>query len=304
MRAIVYDRYGPPEVLRLAQLDAPHPRADQVRVRVYIAGVNPVDAKQRRGDFAGPDLKRDDFPKRLGNEYAGVIDAVGSDVSALAVGDEVLGSTVAQAYSELIVVDAADVVLKPTTLSWEAAGALPAAGQTAVTALQTIRVGADDTVIIHGAAGGVGTVAIQLACLAGTTVIGTASEANHDYLRHLGAIPVTYGAGLVERVAQIAPRGIDAALDLVGGEAIAASLELVPDRGRIATTVDRDAAATHGLHRAGARSTEALRAVVRLASAGDVVLTVDATLGLAEAVHAHRRIEAGHATGKTALRVA
>ncbi|WP_414942723.1 NADP-dependent oxidoreductase [Amycolatopsis sp. cmx-11-51] len=302
MRAIVYDRYGPPEVLRLAELPDPEPGPGQVRIQIRVAGVNPVDAKSRGGAFASPDEPAA-FPRRVGNEYAGLVDALGPGVTALAVGEAVLGSAFAQAYAELIVADADAVVAKPDSLDWALAGALPAAGQTAAAALTALTIRAGDTLLVHGAAGGVGTVAVQLARLRGATVIGTASPANHDYLRALGIIPVAYGDGLVDRVATHAPGGVDAALDLVGGESVLASLALGIAPTRIGTTVDTDAVRSHGIQRVGGRSIDALREVTELASTGTLRIPVDASLGLGEAAEAHRRIERGHTRGKVALHV-
>jgi enoyl reductase len=301
MRAIVFERYGGPDVLRVADLPVPEPGPGQVRVRVRVAGVNPVDVKRRRGDFAAfapPGLT---FPQRLGNEYAGTVDALGSEVTGLAVGAEVLGSAGGDAYADFVVVPAADVVPRPSGAPVEVAGALPAVGQTAHTALAAIRVEPGDTLVVHAAAGGVGTVAVQLARMLGARVIGTASPANHDYLRGLGAIPVAHGPGLVERIRELAPDGVDAALDLVGGDAIAASLALVADRRRIGTTVDARAAQEHGFLRVGGRSTPALVELIGLVASGALVLPVDASYPLESAPQAHARVEAGHVRGKLAL---
>ena len=309
MRAVVFDGYGGPEVLRVADLPVPEPGPGQVRVRVRAAGVNPVDVKRRRGDFAafapaGPPQATSPqrpSPQRLGNEYAGTVDALGSEVTGLAVGAEVLGSAAGDAYADFVVVPAADVVPRPPGAPVEVAGALPAVGQTAHTALAAIGVEPGDTVLVHAAAGGVGTVAVQLARLLGARVIGTASPANHEYVRGLGAIPVAYGPGLVDRIRELAPGGVDAALDLVGGEAIAASLALVADRRRIGTTVDARAAKEHGFQRVGGRSTPALVELVGLVASGGLVLPVDASYPLESAPRAHARVEAGHVRGKLAL---
>jgi enoyl reductase len=298
---VVFDRYGGPDVLRVVDLAEPEPGPGELRIRVRVAGVNPVDAKRRRGDFAA--FAPAEFPQRLGNEYAGTVDALGPDIARFAVGDEVLGSAGGTAYADLVVVDAADVVAKPPAVPWEVAGALPAVGQTAHTALTAVGVGPGDTVLIHAAAGGVGTVAVQLAAARGARVIGTASPANHDYLRELGAVPVAYGPGLVERVRALAPDGVDAALDLVGGEAIDASLTLVADRQRIGTTVDLRAAREHGIQRVGGRSTAALAELVGRCATGGLVLPVDASYRLEAAPDAHARIETGHVRGKLALRL-
>ncbi|MFI7638361.1 NADP-dependent oxidoreductase [Nonomuraea sp. NPDC049400] len=298
---IAFSHYGPPEVLSPLQIDTPRPGPGQVLVRIHAAGVNPVDCKLRRGDFADAFPAR--FPQRLGNEFAGTIIALGPDIppgSSVAVGTDVVGSTTAQAYAEVLLADADSLVVKPPSVPWDVAAGLPAAGQTAHTALSQLGVGRGDTVLIHAAAGGVGTFAVQLARQLGAQVIGTASERNHDYLRDLGAIPTIYGLGLSDRVRDLAPEGIDAALDLVGGQAITASLALVPDRHRIGTTVDQHAVKEHGVQRVGGRSLTALREVVDLAASGRLSLPVQ-TFPLREVPRAHHLVEGGHVRGKVVL---
>ncbi|GLW11618.1 oxidoreductase [Microtetraspora sp. NBRC 13810] len=300
---IALTRFGPPEVLRPLRIETPRPGPGQALVRIRAAGVNPVDCKLRRGDFAGTDPAG--FPQRLGNEFAGTVVALGPDVpadGAVAVGADVVGSATAQAYAEVLVVDTAGLVVKPPPVPWEMAAGLPAAGQTAHTALSQLGVGPGDVLLIHAAAGGVGTIATQLACELGARVIGTAGEHNHDYLRSLGATPTTYGPGLLDRVRALAPDGVDVVLDLVGGEAVTTSLALVQDRHRIGTTVDRRAVEEHGVLRVGGRSLPALREIVGKAATGRLTLPVR-TFPLREAVAAHRLVESGHVRGKVVLTV-
>ncbi|QFY10456.1 zinc-binding dehydrogenase [Nonomuraea phyllanthi] len=310
---IALTRFGPPEVLRPMQIETPRPGPGQALIRVRAAGVNPVDCKLRRGDFAG--TYPTDFPQRLGNEFAGTIIALGPDAptdgaiavgpdaagdGALSIGTDVVGSATAQAYAEVLVADIAGLVAKPPSLPWETAAGLPAAGQTAHTALSQLGVGPGDVLLVHAAAGGVGTIAVQLARDLGARVIGTASESNHDYLRGLGATPTTYGPGLLDRVRALAPEGVDAALDLVGGQAITTSLALVQNRDRIGTTVDRRAVEEHGVRRVGGRSLPALREIVGKAAAGRLALPVR-TFPLRAAVAAHHLVEGGHVRGKVVL---
>src|SRR3954468_5120971 len=204
MRAAVFDRFGPPDVLRIAELPDPVPGPGEVRVRVRAAGVQPFDVGVRRGSMPFVQVT---FPQTIGQEYSGVVDRLGSGVEAggPAVGDAVLGSTMLNGHASMVCVPAENAVRKPDHLDFPTAAGLVAASQTASGALRELRVGPADVLLVHAAAGSVGTVAVQLARLAGATVIGTASPANHDYLRQLGAIPVAYGDGLVDAVRGVAP---------------------------------------------------------------------------------------------------
>lgn len=299
-RAMVFSAYGPPSVLHQIDVDAPEAGPGQVRVRVKAAGVNPVDYKMRRGDFA--DIAPARFPQTLGNEFAGVVDQVGDGVTAFEAGSQVLGFTTAAAYAEYVVVGADQITAKPAGMPWEVAGALSAAGQTAYNALRELRVAAEETLLIHGASGGVGTVAVQLARSAGATVIGTASPANHDHVRALGAIPIAYGDGLIPQVRALAPNGIDAALDLAGGQAITASLALVTDKDRIGTTVDAEAAQKYGIRwLRGVRSAQTLATLAGLHTQDELQILISATYPLDEAAAAHHDLEAGHVRGKIVL---
>jgi enoyl reductase len=240
----------------------------------------------------------------MGNEYAGTVDQLGDGVKDIVVGDEVLGSATAQCYADWVVVEATDVVAKPASMGWGVAGGFSAVGQTAYTALAQIGgVKEGEILLVHAAAGGVGTVAVQIARLRGATVIGTASEHNHDYLRSLGAIPVVYGPGLVDRVREIAPQGVDAALDAIGGDATAASLELVADRHRIGTTIDTEGAEKYGFHRVGGRTTSGLRQLVDWYRTGAIKFPSVTVYPLDQVAAAHRHVEAGHTRGKVVLQV-
>jgi NADPH:quinone reductase-like Zn-dependent oxidoreductase len=187
-------------------------------------------------------------------------------------------------------------------MPWEEAGALSASGQTAHTALEDLGVTEGETILVHAAAGGVGSAAVQIARALGATVVGTAREANHDYLRSLGAIPVAYGDGVVERVRTLAPRGVDAALDAIGGDAPAASLALVADPDRVGTLVDVGAAERLGVRALRSRrSADRLRALVDLWRRGALRVQVSRALPLERAAEAHREVEAGHVRGKIVL---
>ncbi|UQU66722.1 NADP-dependent oxidoreductase [Couchioplanes caeruleus] len=296
MRAAVFDRFGPPDVLRLADLPDPEPGPGQVRVRVRAAGVQPFDVAVRRGRIAPVPVR---FPQQAGQEYAGVVDRLGAGVTGLAVGDPVLGSTMLNGQATHVVVAAGTVVAKPPELDFPVAAALVAAAQTASGALRELGVGAGDVLLMHAAAGSVGTVATQLALLAGATVIGTASPANHAYLRQLGAIPVAYGDGLVPAVRALAP--VSVALDAAGGQAIAQSVALGVPPERIGTIVDDAAAAEHGARvvRAG-RSPARLAEVIALAARGLVTMPVRA-YPLTAVAEAHAAVESRHGRGKVVL---
>jgi NADPH:quinone reductase-like Zn-dependent oxidoreductase len=227
--AVRFSEYGTSEVLGVVDVPAPAPGPGQVRLAVHAAGVNPIDWKIMQGLMS--QMIPLDLPAGLGSDVAGVVDQVGEGVTAFVVGDEVLGGSVTPAYASAAVADAAALVTKPTTVPWEVAGTLAGAGGTAWTVLDRLGISKGETLLIHAAAGGVGTFAVQLAVARGVRVIGTASEHNHEQLRWLGTVPVTYGEGLVDRVRAVAPEGVDAVLDASGrGE--------IPHRGGAAAGSD------------------------------------------------------------------
>ncbi|MFI8437140.1 NADP-dependent oxidoreductase [Streptomyces sp. NPDC079020] len=302
MEAIVYEEFGGPDVLRLARVDEVRPGPGQVRVKVRAAGVNPIDYKIRHGwmeqAFPTP------LPATPGTEFAGVVEELGEGVTAFAPGDEVLGWSATGSYATHALAEAASLARKPEGLAWDEAAALPVATETASRVLDELEVAEGDTLLLHGAAGAVGSAAVQLAAARGATVIGTASPANHDYLRVLGAVPVAYGDGLVARVRELAPQGVDAVFDASGRGALPDSIEL---RGgttdRIVTIADPDAgklgvAFSGG---GGGPSAERLARNARRAALGELRVPVARTLPLAEARTAHELSEAGHVRGKLVL---
>ncbi|MQA02677.1 MAG: zinc-binding dehydrogenase [Streptosporangiales bacterium] len=301
--AVVFDEYGDPDVLHLADVELPEVAPDQVLVDVAAAGVQPFDTYFRSGRTAS--WLPATFPQQLGNEVAGTVREVGADVTAFAAGGEVLGWVSFRGYAEQVVVKAKQLVAKPVEMPFEVAGVLTASGQTAATALEDLAVTAGDTFLVHAAAGGVGSFAVQLARAAGATVIGTASPRNHDYLRSLGALPVGYGDGLAERVRELAPDGVDAALDAAGtDEALRVSAALVADKNRAGSIAAGAQAKELGLQELGTRrSAERLARLVRHYQDGALRVTVDRVLTLAEAAKAHRELETGHVRGKIVLRV-
>jgi enoyl reductase len=297
MRAAVFDRFGTPDVLRIVDLPDPEPGPGEVRVRVRAAGVQPFDVGFRQGNMSWAPVN---FPQQIGQEYSGVVDKLGEGVSDVAVGDAVLGSTMFSGYAELLCAPVQNVVRKPDRLDFPTAAAFVAASQTATGALAELAVGAGDVLLVHAAAGSVGTVAVQLALRLGAAVIGTASPANHDYLRQLGAIPVAYGDQLPASV-RACQRPPTVALDAAGGDAIAQSVTLGIAPDRIGTIVDDKAAAEHGTRvvRAG-RDPRRLAEVIELAGKGQVTMPVRA-YPLSEVVAAHRVVESRHGRGKVVL---
>ncbi|MEU4471888.1 NADP-dependent oxidoreductase [Micromonospora sp. NPDC023888] len=300
MRAAAFHTFGGPEVLEVIEVATPVAGPGEVRVRVEAAGVQAYDSAVRSGWTPPGQAVR--FPQIVGNDFAGVVDQTGPGVTDFRTGDEVLGWALLASCAEYVVVPTGQVVAKPAGMSWPQAGTLSASAQTAHTAMEELKVSAGDTLLINGASGGVGTVAVQLALAAGATVIGTASPENQDYLRSLGATPTSYGDGLTDRVRALAPGGVDVALDAAGGAALDACLELVADRDRIGTLVDFTRADKLGVRPLRSqRSAQRLQAITDLYRTGRLTLTVSETFPLDRIADAHRRIDTGHARGKTAV---
>lgn len=307
MRAITYSKFGSADVLELTDQPDPHIGPDTLLVRVKAASVNPVDWKIRQGYLEG--LLDTVFPAVPGWDVAGVVEQVGLDTPEFQVGDEVYGyvrkdTVQGGTFAELVAAPVRTLAHKPASLSFEEAAAVPLAGLTAYEAIQRAGVTEGQTVLVHAAAGGVGAFAVQIARALGARVIGTASEANHEFLRKLGAEPVTYGDGLVDQVRAIAPDGVDVALDFVGGGAVAASAELLADGGTIASITDPTARTEHGGHYLWVRpSTADLDALTALFEAGKLTVEVAQVFDLADAADAHRASETGHTRGKVVVRV-
>jgi NADPH:quinone reductase-like Zn-dependent oxidoreductase len=307
-RTVVAESYGGPEVLAVQDIALPAPCSGQVLIDVRAAGTNPIDYKLYSGGM-GDDPEA--LPLSVGMEVAGVVAAVGAGdadgyTGPLQVGDEVIVTGIHDGYSEQVIADAAEVGHKPASLSFEEAAGLLLVGETAWHLLTNTKVGTGDTVLIHGASGGVGLIAVQLAVARGANVIATASPARHEQLRQYGAQPVAYGPGLADRVRAIGP--VDAALDLVGtDEALDTSVELVADKGRIATIAGFARAGELGIAAlTGADGGQAIRdaarpELIKLAEAGKLAVTVDRVFPLEEAGAAHRYLQAGHTAGKVVL---
>jgi NADPH:quinone reductase-like Zn-dependent oxidoreductase len=309
---VVATAFGGPEVLAVIDEPVGSPGPGEVRIEVRAAGTNPADYKSYSGVFGTDPAK---LPLRLGYEVSGVVAEVGAGAEGpagpIGVGDEVVAYSIDGGYAAQIIAPGSAVLPKPTTLSFEQGSGLLLSGVTAAHTLVATAVAAGDTVVIHGASGGVGLMAVQLAVAKGARVIGTASESRHDYLRQLGAEPVTYGAGLEDRIRALAPDGVDAAIDMVGtDEAVEVSLALVADRSRIATIAAFGRAGKDGIKLLGGGPgadpgtdvrTAARLDLVREAEAGRLQVLLAASYPLDQVADAHRQLATGHANGKIVL---
>lgn len=297
MKAAQYEEYGDPDVLKLVELGEPHAGSGEIRIAVRAAGVNGIDWKIRAGYMR--EMMPVSLPAGSGFDAAGIVDEVGDGVTDIAIGDAVFG-TGSNTYAEHAVL--ANWALKPDGLSFEEAAGYPVAVETAQRILDVVGVEADQTVLISGAAGGVGSAAVQFARARGATVIGTASQANQRYLEDLGATPTTYGEGLVERVRALAPDGVDAALDLAGSGVIPELIELTGDPSKVVSIADF----TAGDHGAQVSATPVNRSAAfaeaaRHFEAGRLHIPVASTFTLDEAATAHRASQAGHIAGRTVI---
>ncbi len=295
--------FGDLDVFEFVPVDVPAPGHDEVTISVRAVGMNPTDHKRIRN---GTD--RSILPVAIGYELAGVVSAAGAD-SGFAVGDEVLAYRVTGAYATAVTAAAKDVFAKPANLTFPEAANLLLAGATAAEALEVTHVTAGDTVLVHGASGAVGVSVLQQARLLGARTIGTASESNFAAIEEFGAVPVRYGEGLEERVRELAPDGVDVAIDTVGtSEAVAVSLALVADRDRIVTIAAAPLAKEHGFRAIGgalpasAEYRDRIRPhLIELAASGALVVPIARTFPLTDAVAALRFLREGHPGGKLAL---
>ncbi len=297
MKAVRFTRFGGPEVLEIVDLPDPHPGPGEVRIAVRAAGINASDWKNRRG------LMDEDLPQTLGHEAAGVVDELGDGVTDVAVGDRVFGASgEPTAQSELTVLSHYAPI--PSALDFPSAAALPAAVETATRALDQLGVTSGSTVLINGASGSVGGAAVQLAAIRGARVIGTASPANHDYLRALGAAPVAYGEGMTERVRAVAPDGVDLALDIAGSGVLPDLIELTGSPDRVLTVADFSGAQQYRVRFSRGDTGRALHALAEigdLIDSGRFALPVIRTFPLTEVAEAHRVGESGEIRGKLIL---
>ncbi|MFD8569325.1 NADP-dependent oxidoreductase [Streptomyces sp. NPDC059639] len=299
MKAARFSVFGDPDVLDIVELPDPHPGPGQVRIAVRAAGVNASDWKKRRG------LMDQELPQTLGYEAAGVVDEVGEGVTDVAVGDRVFGFCPdGAAQAELAVL--AFYAPIPPALDFAAAAALPSSVETAMRALDQLGVESGSTLLVSGASGSVGSAAVQFAVARGARVIGTAGPSNHTYLRSLGAEPVAYGDGLVERVRELAPDGVDLALDVAGSGVLPELIGLAGGPEHVLTVADFAGARDHGVRFSrgdDGRAVHALTEIGPLIEAGGFAPPVVSTFPLAGIAEAHRAGESGRVRGKLVLLV-
>jgi NADPH:quinone reductase-like Zn-dependent oxidoreductase len=302
-RAVRFDKYGGIEVLQVVEVERPIPGPGKVLVRVRAAGINPGEASIRKGLFAArwPST----FPSGQGSDLAGIVEEVGPGVANVAVGDEVIGFTENRSsQAELVVIDSGNLVPRPANVPWEQAGALFVAGTTAYAAVRSVALKADDTVVVSGAAGGVGSIAVQLAREAGAKVIGLASAPNHPWLTDHGVVPIAYGDGVEDRIRTASGGKVDALVDTFGGGYVELALKLGIPANRIDTVIDFAAAAKYGVMTEGnqaAANAQVLGELAGLLASGRLEIPIAKVYPLAEVRDAYRELEQRHTRGKIVL---
>ena len=301
-KAVRFQEYGGVEVLNVAEVPMPEPGPGQVLVRVKAAGINPGEAKIREGLLHSRWPAT--FPSGQGSDLAGVVARAGQGVTGFAAGDEVIGYTDNRAsQAEYALAGAANLTARPPGVPWEVAGSLFVVGATAWAAVRAVTLTAGDTVVVSGAAGGVGSVTVQLARRAGATVIGLASPANHEWLAGHGVIPVSYGNGVADRIRQAAAK-VDAFIDTFGADYVRLALDLGVEPSRVDTIVRFDAVERYGAKAEGnavGASAAVLAELAGLIDAGELEIPVAATFPLDQVRDAFRLLAGGHAHGKIVL---
>jgi NADPH:quinone reductase-like Zn-dependent oxidoreductase len=302
MKAVRFGEYGGVDVLKVVDVPKQAPGPGQSLVHVKAAGINPGEAKIREGLLHARWPAT--FPSGQGSDLAGIVAETGPGVTGFAAGDEVIGYTDNRSsQAEYVVVEEHDLTAKPAVVPWEVAGALNVAGATAFAAVRAIAPTEGDTVVVAGAAGGVGSLAVQLARRAGATVIGLASPANHDWLAGHGVIPVVYGDGVADRIRQAAGQ-VDAFIDTFGADYVELALELGVEPSRIDTIANFEAPAKFGVKAEGntaGAGASTLAELAGLIADGQLELPIAATFPLSQVQDAYRRLASGHIRGKIVL---
>jgi NADPH:quinone reductase-like Zn-dependent oxidoreductase len=302
-RAVRFNNYGGLEVLQVVEVDRPKPGPGKVLVRVKAAGINPGEASFRKGLFA--ERWPATFPSGLGSDLAGIVEEVGPGVANVAVGDEVIGFTNDRAsQAEFVLVESGNLVPRPQNVSWQQAGALFVAGTTAYAAVRSVGLSAGDTVVVSGAAGGVGSIAVQLARNAGAMVIGLASDANRKWLTDHGVIPVTYGDRVEDGIRAASGGKVDAFIDTFGAGYVELAIRLGVAPNRIDTIIDFAAAAKYGVKTEGnyeAANADVLGQLAKLIAAGQLEIPIAKVYPLAQVQEAYRELEQRHTRGKIVL---
>jgi NADPH:quinone reductase-like Zn-dependent oxidoreductase len=303
-KAVRFENYGGIDVLRVEDVARPVPAEGQVLVQVKAVGINPGEAKIREGLLHARWPAT--FPSGQGSDLAGVVAETGPGVTGFSAGDEVIGWTDNRAsQAEYVVVEAENLAAKPAGVPWEVAGGLFVAGATAYAAVRAVALSPGDTVVVAGAAGGVGSIAVQLARRAGATVIGLASEPHHAWLTAHGVIPVSYGDGVADRIGRAGQ--IDAFIDTVGGDYVRLAVEdLGVAPSRVDTIANFEAVEKYGIKAEGnayGASAAVLAELAGLVAAGELEVPIAATFPLADVQDAYRRLEQGHLLGKIVLLV-
>jgi NADPH:quinone reductase-like Zn-dependent oxidoreductase len=303
-RAVRFNEYGGIDVLRVVDVERRPPPTGRVLVRVKAAGINPGEASIREGRLAQRFPAT--FPSGQGSDLAGIVEEVGEGVDAFAVGDEVLGfSHDRSSHAELVAAEAEKLVPKPPAVSWEAAGALFVAGTTAYAAVRAVDLRAGDTVAVSAAAGGVGALAVQLARRAGAKVVALASPPHHAWLAAHGALPVTYGDGVVDRIRDGAGGKVDAFIDAFGADYVEHALELGVAPERIDTIANFTAGERYGVKTEGtarAANADVLAELAGMIAAGDLEVPIARVYPLEQVREAFRELEKRHTLGKIVLR--
>jgi NADPH:quinone reductase-like Zn-dependent oxidoreductase len=302
MKAVRFEEYGGVDVLNVVDVPTPEPGPAQVLVQVKAAGINPGEAKIRDGALHARFPA--EFPSGEGSDLAGVVSQLGPGVTGVAVGDSVIGYTDNRAsHAEYVLVEAGHLTPKPDDVPWDVAGALFVAGVTAYAAVRAVAPTAADTVVVASAAGGVGSIAVQLAARTGATVIGLAGPANHDWLAGHGVLPVAYGDGVADRIRAAAPT-VDAFIDTFGADYVQLALDLGVSPARVDTIVNFGAVREYGVKAEGSAagaSAATLAELAGLVAARELEIPIAATFPLAHVRDAYRLLASGHVRGKIVL---